>query len=397
MILFGKKHAISMYATMFFSCLCLLNIFSLDKASALSFQTSAKHVLLMDYETGTVLYEKAADETMFPASMSKIMTALLVFDRLRDGSLTLKTKLPVSEKAWRMGGSKMFVRAGRNVLVQDLLRGVIVQSGNDASIVLAEAIGGDEKTFAKMMTKRAHSIGLNSSIFKNSTGWPDSGHVTTARDLIKLANYIIREYPEYYKYYSEKKFTYGKSPAGKPITQNNRNPLLYHDTGADGLKTGYINSSGYGLTAAGVRKGRRLTMVIHGMRSVRARTTESRRLPEWAFREFDNLTLFKANEIVDSATVWLGDKPQVPLALQNDLKITIPIENKKNMKVSIKYVGPISSPILKGQEIGVLEVSGAGISTITRPLFATEQVGQLNYIGRIVSAISYIIFGASEG
>ena len=396
MIVLGEKNTIIM-STIILMYICLLNFISLDKASAVPFQTSAKHVLLMDYETGAILYEKAADKAMFPASMSKMMTSLIVFDRLREGSLTLNTKLLVSEKAWRMGGSKMFVRAGRKVKVQDLLRGVIVQSGNDASIVLAEAIGGDEETFAEMMTKRGKDIGLSNSYFKNATGWPDPGHITTARDLAKLANYIIREYPEYYKYYSEKKFTYGKSPDGKPITQNNRNPLLYHNNGADGLKTGYINSSGYGLTASGIRKNRRLTLVMHGMGNVRTRTSESRRLYEWGFREFENLTLFTANEIVDSAKVWLGDEPEIPLILKNDLKITIPIENKTNMKVSIKYIGPISSPILKGQEIATLEVNGTGGPPITKPLFAAENIGQLNFIGRIVSAISYIIFGAPEG
>ena len=396
MIALRKKYTIITSVVLFIVYVCLLNIFYLNKASAVSFQTSAKHVILMDYDTGSILYEKAADEAMFPASMSKIMTALIVFDRLKEGSLTLSTKIPVSEKAWRMGGSKMFVRAGRKVTVQDLLRGVIVQSGNDASIVLAEAIGGDEKTFAEMMTKRGKEIGLQNSNFKNATGWPDPDHVTTARDLAKLANYIIKEYPEYYKYYSEKKFTYGKSPDGKPITQGNRNPLLYYDIGADGLKTGYINSSGYGLTASGMRNDRRLTMVIHGMGNVRTRTTESRRLYEWGFREFDNITLFKANETVDSAKVWLGDKSEVSLVLKNDLRITIPIENKKNMKVSVKYLGPISTPIVKGQKIGSLVINGTGTLPITKPLFAAEDIGQLNFIGRIVSAISYIIFGAPE-
>ena len=396
MIALRKKYTIITSVVLFIVYVCLLNIFYLNKASAVSFQTSAKHVILMDYDTGSILYEKAADEAMFPASMSKIMTALIVFDRLKEGSLTLSTKIPVSEKAWRMGGSKMFVRAGRKVTVQDLLRGVIVQSGNDASIVLAEALGGDEKTFAEMMTKRGKEIGLQNSNFKNATGWPDPDHITTARDLAKLANYIIKEYPEYYKYYSEKKFTYGKSPDGKHITQGNRNPLLYYDIGADGLKTGYINSSGYGLTASGMRNDRRLTMVIHGMGNVRTRTTESRRLYEWGFREFDNITLFKANETVDSAKVWLGDKSEVSLVLKNDLRITIPIENKKNMKVSVKYLGPISTPIVKGQKIGSLVINGTGTLPITKPLFAAEDIGQLNFIGRIVSAITYIIFGAPE-
>ncbi len=359
-----------------------------------TFETNAKQVILIDYDTGTVLFEKNPDATMFPASMSKIMTALLVFDKLRDGSLTLEANLPVSEKAWRMGGSKMFVRVGEEVSVEDLLRGIIVQSGNDASIVVAEAIGGSEEAFAELMTERGREIGLENTVFRNATGWPDPDHVTTARDIAKLADFVIREYPEYYGYYSEREFTYGKSLDGKPITQSNRNPLLYQGVGADGLKTGHTEAAGFGLAASGLRNGRRLIMVIHGMESVRERSQESRRLFDWGFREFANYALFKAGETVDSATVWLGDKPEVPLVLEDDFTVTLPRGSRNGMKVVVKYQGPVPTPIAKGQQIATLEVSGPGFDTINRPLYAAEDVGRLAFFGRIGSAIKFIIFGA---
>ncbi len=359
-----------------------------------TFETNAKQVILIDYDTGTVLFEKNPDATMFPASMSKIMTALLVFDKLRDGSLTLEANLPVSEKAWRMGGSKMFVRVGEEVSVEDLLRGIIVQSGNDASIVVAEAIGGSEEAFAELMTERGREIGLENTVFRNATGWPDPDHVTTARDIAKLADFVIREYPEYYGYYSEREFTYGKSLDGKPITQSNRNPLLYQGVGADGLKTGHTEAAGFGLAASGLRNGRRLIMVIHGMESVRERSQESRRLFDWGFREFANYALFKAGETVDSATVWLGDKPEVPLVLEDDFTVTLPRGSRNGMKVVVKYQGPVPTPIAKGQQIATLEVSGPGFDTINRPLYAAEDVGRLAFFGRIGSAIRFIIFGA---
>lgn len=358
------------------------------------FETSAKQVILLDHDTGTVLYEKDADTTMFPASMSKMMTVLMVFDRLRDGGLTMETKVPVSEKAWRMGGSKMFVRVGEEVSVADLLRGIIVSSGNDASIVAAEAIGGTEERFAEMMTKRGKEIGLDGTVFRNATGWPDPGHVTTARDLAKLASYVVRQFPEYYTIYSEQEFTYGKSLDGKPITQSNRNPLIYQGGGADGLKTGHTEAAGFGLTASGVRDDRRLVMVIHGMDSVRTRSQESRRLLDWGFREFDNYALFKGGETVESATVWLGDKPAVALVLEDDLTITLPRGRRTGMKVVVKYQGPVSSPIAKGQQVATLEISGPGFEPMSRPLHAAEEVGQLAFFGRISSAIRYIIFGA---
>ncbi|NNE85267.1 MAG: D-alanyl-D-alanine carboxypeptidase [Alphaproteobacteria bacterium] len=366
-------------------------------AAQTKFETSAKQAILIDFDTRAILFEKEPDTTMFPASMTKIMTALLVFDRLRDGSFTLDTKLPVSEKAWRMGGSKMFVKVGDEVTVEDLLRGVIVQSGNDASIVFAEAISGSEEAFGELMTKRGEEIGLEGTVFRNSTGWPDPDHVTTPRDMAKLAEYVIREFPDNYKYYSEREFTYGKSLDGKPIVQSNRNPLLYQGVGADGLKTGHTEAAGFGLTASGERKGRRLIMVIHGMDSVRTRSQESRRLFDWGFREFTNVALFKAGEPVETANVWLGDKPSVQLMLEEDFTVTLPRGARTGMKVTVKYQGPIQSPIAKGQQVATLEIIGPGFEPISRPLLAAEDIGQKAFFGRIGSAISFIIFGAPSG
>jgi len=371
-------------------------ITSTNNVLAASFVTNAKHAILIDYNTDTVLFEKQADEKMFPASMSKIMTALLVFDRLKEGILELDTKLLVSEKAWRMGGSKMFVRVGDEVSVRDLLRGVIVQSGNDASIVFAEAIGGTEAEFAELMTNRAKQIGLKNTTFKNATGWPDSQHVTTARDLALLAKYVIKEYPQFYKYYSEKKFSYGKSNNGKLITQNNRNPLLYQNIGADGLKTGHIKSAGYGLTASGIRNDRRLILVVHGLKSARIRAQESRRLFDWGFREFTNIKLFSKSETVDEAQLWLGKKNTVSLKLKDDLILALPKASLKSMKVNIKYMGPVPTPVKENQEIAILEVTGNGFIDIRRPLYAGETVDKLGLIARLFSALKFIILGASD-
>ncbi len=371
-------------------------ITSTNNVLAASFVTNAKHAILIDYNTDTVLFEKQADEKMFPASMSKIMTALLVFDRLKEGILELDTKLLVSEKAWRMGGSKMFVRVGDEVSVRDLLRGVIVQSGNDASIVFAEAIGGTEAEFSELMTNRAKQIGLKNTTFKNATGWPDSQHVTTARDLALLAKYVIKEYPQFYKYYSEKKFSYGKSNNGKLITQNNRNPLLYQNIGADGLKTGHIKSAGYGLTASGIRNDRRLIMVVHGLKSARIRAQESRRLFDWGFREFTNIKLFSKSETVDEAQLWLGKKNTVSLKLKDDLILALPKASLKSMKVNIKYMGPVPTPVKENQEIAILEVTGNGFIDIRRPLYAGETVDKLGLIARLFSALKFIILGASD-
>ncbi len=362
-----------------------------------TFQTPAQQAILMDFDTGAVIYEKNADSQMFPASMTKLMTSILAFDELKAGRLTLDDTFNVSETAWRKGGSKMFVKVNSDVRIEDLLRGVIIQSGNDASIVIAEGIAGSEEAFAERMTERGRQIGLESTVFRNATGWPDPDHVTTARDLAKLARFLIREYPDFYSYYSEKEFTYGKSLDGKPITQGNRNPLLYKSVGADGLKTGHTEASGYGLTASASREDRRLVMVINGLNSVRERSSESERLINWGFQVFDNYQLFKAGETVEDAKVWLGDAVTVPLVIEDDLTITIPKTARRNMKVRVIYESPVPAPVQAGTTIGLVEVTAPDIEPIVRPLKTTQSVGQLDFFGRITSAINFIIFGASAG
>ena len=377
--------------------LTALAIITPAQAAPPTFQTTARQAILIDFDTGTVLYEKDSESPMFPASMSKIMTSLLVFDELRAGRLEMDSTFRVSEKAWRKGGSKMFVSVNDEIRVEDLLRGIIVQSGNDASIVIAEGIAGSEEAFAERMTERAIEIDLTNTQFRNATGWPDPDHVTTARDLAMLAIFLIREYPEFYGLYSEREFTYGKSLDGKPITQGNRNPLLYKAVGADGLKTGHTEASGFGLTASAVRGDRRLVMVINGLDSVRARSSESKRLLNWGFRVFDNYKLFEAGETVEEAKVWLGDAGVVPLVIEDALAVTIPKSSRRGMRVKVMYESPIPAPISAGVEVARLEVTAPDMQPISRPLKTASDVGQLDFFGRITSAINFIIFGSSSG
>ena len=356
---------------------------------AAEFETQAKQAILLDFDTGAVLFSKNPDEIMFPASMSKIMTAYVAFRELERGALRLEDELLISEKAWRMGGSKMFVEVGKTATVEDLLRGIIIQSGNDASIVIAEAISGSEEAFAELMTETAREIGLENTQFMNSTGWPDPDHYTTARDLAILAKRIVSDYPEQYKLFAERTFTYNE------IKQGNRNPLLYRDMGADGLKTGHTEASGYGLTASAEREGRRLLMVVNGLESTKQRSQESERLMRWGFREFENYSLFGAGESVDDAEIWLGEETGVALELADALTITLPRGARNDMSVKVVYDGPVPAPVQKGDEIATLVVTAPDADPIERPLYAAADVGQLGMFGRLGSALRYLIFGAS--
>lgn len=360
-------------------------------------ETLARQMILMDYDTGTVIFDKNADELMPPSSMSKLMTALMVFEQLEAGKLRLDDMLPVSEKAWRIQGSKMFVPIGGRVKVEDLLRGVIVQSGNDACIVLAEGIAGTEERFSEMMTDRGRQIGLKNSTFRNASGWPDPQHLTTARDLALLARYIIGRFPQYYHFYSEKEFTYGIDGATKkPITQGNRNPLLYKDGGGDGLKTGHTEAAGYGLTASAKRGDRRLIMVFNGLKSMNERSREAERLLELGFSQFDNYKLFTAGAVVDEADVWLGDAPRVPLVIDRNLALTLPRQTKGNIKVTVSYENPIPAPIAKGTPVAKLVVANKDATLMEVPLLAGADVQQLGFSGRISAAVSYLLWGAKK-
>ena len=358
--------------------------------TASGIDTEARAAYVIDFRTGAVLLDKNSDARIPPASMSKMMTYYTVFSYLKEGKATLEDMLPVSEKAWRTQGSKMFVPLGGRVKIEDLLRGVIIQSGNDACIVLAEGLAGSEQAFVDEMNKKAQEIGLTGSHFTNVTGLPDPDHYMTARDLANLAKHIITDYPEFYKFESERDFTYNG------IKQGNRNPLLYKDFGADGLKTGHTDEAGYCLTASAVRDNRRIIMVLAGLPSMKARATESERLIEWAFREFGGYSLYKTGDTVDDADVWLGASARVPLTVSSDAVVTIPRRTRKDMKVTAVYDKPIKAPIEKGQQVGKLVVTVPGQSPTEFPLVAATSVERLGAMGRVGAALSYLVFGSKR-
>ncbi|MBM3533597.1 MAG: D-alanyl-D-alanine carboxypeptidase [Alphaproteobacteria bacterium] len=359
-------------------------------AFAQTIETQAKQAYIVDMKTGAVLLEKNANELMPPSSMSKIMTVHMLFEKLQKGEVKLTDEFPVSERAWRIQGSKMFVPLGSRVKVEDLIRGIVVQSGNDACIVVAEALAGSEEAFSEQMTKRGREFGLTKTVFKNSSGWPHPEHVTTARELALIAKHTIEMFPEYYKYYAELNYTFNG------IKQGNRNPLLYKPIGADGLKTGHTEAAGYGLTASVKRGDRRIIMVVNGLPSMKERAQETEGLIDWAFREYENYALFKAGEPVQNAGVWLGEAKTVPLVAADDLVVTLPRRARQGMKVTAVFQEPIPSPIQKGQQAGKLVIAAPGVPTKELPLIAGESVAQLGPAGRIGAAVSYLIFGAQK-
>ena len=359
-------------------------------AFAQTIETQARQAFIVDMKTGTVLLEKNADEVMPPSSMSKMMTVHMLFEKLQKGEVKLTDEFPVSEKAWRIQGSKMFVPLGSRVKVEDLIRGIVIQSGNDACIVVAEALAGSEEAFAEQMTKKGRELGLTKTVFKNASGWPHPEHVTTARELAIIARHTIEQFPEYYKYYAELNYTFNG------IKQGNRNPLLYKPLGADGLKTGHTEAAGYGLTASVKRGERRIIMVVNGLPSMKARASETETLIDWAFREWENYSLFKNGETVQQAGVWLGDAKNVALQAGQDLEVTLPRRARQGMKVTAVFQEPIPAPIQKGQTVGKLVVAAPGVQTRELPLIAGDAVGQLGPAGRIGAAVSYLLFGQQK-
>jgi D-alanyl-D-alanine carboxypeptidase (penicillin-binding protein 5/6) len=320
-------------------------------AAAATVDTIAKQAILIDTTTDTVLMEKDADARMPTSSMSKMMTAYLVYDALRDGRITLDTKFPVSKKAWQTGGSKMFVQIGDNVRVEDLLRGLLIQSGNDAAVVLAEGLSGSESAFADRMNAMAKTLGMNGTHFVTANGLPDPEHYSTARDLATLADRMITDFPQYYRYESEKEFTWNK------IKQGNRNPLLYRDMNVDGIKTGHTDAGGYGLTASGVRDNRRLILVVNGLPSMQSRADEGARLLEWGWNQFRLYPMYKAGATVDEATVWLGADSTVPVTVAQDLAMTMQPADFDKVTVTARFQQPIEAPIAKGQVLGELDIA----------------------------------------
>ncbi len=362
-------------------------------ATAAEILTPAKQAYITDFESGKVLFAKDAEVPMKPASMAKIMTVFIVFQRVADGSLQLDDKFLVSEKAWRKGGSRSFVEVGSRVSVSDLLHGVIVQSGNDAAIVLAEGIAGTEQAFAEEMNFWAEKLGMTQTNFRNATGWPDPDLQTSAKDLNILTTELIKRfpvdsYPDLYPIFAKREFTYNK------ISQPNRNPLVYGTKGADGLKTGHTEESGYGLVGSAVRDGQRVVMVLNGMDSMKQRSTESRRLIDLIFREYKSYEFFKQGQPVDQANVWLGTAPQVDLVLDAPLKMLLSRKDRQAMEISLQWLDPVPAPIRAGDQIGTLVVTLPDEVT-KMPLRAAQNVDTLGLFNRIGAAVKYLIFGAS--
>lgn len=352
--------------------LLILFVFAMPISVHAQIETTAKQALILDYETGEVLYEKNSDSRMPTSSMSKVMTMYVVFDALKNGKISLEDELLVSEKAWKKGGSKMWVEVNKKVKVEDLIRGVIIQSGNDATIVLAEGLAGSVSSFAQILNRTAKNLGMENSNFMNASGWPDPKHYSTARDLAILAKAMINDFPEYYKYYAEKEFSYSD------ISQPNRNPLLYLDIGADGIKTGHTEDGGYGLIGTGVKDGRRVIMVLNGMESAKERKMESSRLLQWALNGFSNVRLFSEQKNIDHIPVYLGQKSSVSVVASHDVTMTLPKLFEEDLVLSLEYQSPLKAPVMKGDKLGVVHIKrpdGGGQSV---PLIAAEDVPRVS-------------------
>ena len=372
-----------------FSILLLL-CFLVSSAFASEIETNARQAILVDVGTMTVLMEKNAQERMPTSSMSKVITIYEVFQALEDGRLQLTDTLPVSEKAWKKGGSKMFVEVGSEVTVEDLIRGVVIQSGNDATIVLAEGLAGTEDAFAENLNARAKTLGMANSHFTNASGWPDPEHYSTAHDLAILSVRLIQDFPQYYSYFSEKEFTYNG------ITQANRDPLLYKNIGADGIKTGHTEVAGYGLIGSAVQEGRRLILVVNGLGSETEREQEAVRLLRWGFAEFTNTKLFDSGQKVAFAPVWLGAADQVSLITDRDVSTIVQRGKGDQLKVDAVFDTPVHAPIEKGQRLGTLEVRSGNYPAREYPLFAGEDVPAASWTAQLIAKFKLLIQGDYE-
>jgi len=360
-----------------------------------AFEIKARTAILQDYLSGEILYEKDPDKSIYPASMTKIMTAIIVFDLIKSGDLRLDEKFLISENAWRLssaGYSSMFIMVGDEVSVENLLKGIIIASGNDACVALAEGIAGTEDEFAIMMTAKAKEIGMNNTNFANSSGINNTENVSTVRDIMLMSNYLIKEFPKEYKYFSEKEFTWDRT-GGDPISQGNRNPLLYKNLGADGIKTGYLAVEKYSLASSVYKNGRRLIAVGSGFNTKNDRSRESAKLITWGLTSFDLIEIAKSNTPIEYVEVWLGKKETVGAYVKNDIYKTIPKARKKFLKVSMIYKGPIQAPIKKGDILGKLKVIYKNELIEEYNLFAYEDVKKLNVFSRLMKSINFLIWG----
>lgn len=384
-MMFGRK---KLYSSVLTAGLVLAGI-----GSAGAIETQARNAILMDYDTGQYLYVKDHEKMVPPASMSKLMTVNMIFEKLKDGSLSLDDTFTVSERAWKLGGaasggSTMFLKIGEKVRVEDILKGILIQSGNDACIVAAENLAGSEDDFAEMMNKRARELGLNNSSFANSTGLPHPDQKMSVEDLAKLARHIIKEFPEFYHIFSEKYYTHNN------ITQGNRNPLLYSMPNADGLKTGHTEEAGFCLTASAKKGERRLIEVMTGMNSNKERSEEAERLMEWGFREFNNYNLLNKGQEIAEISVVFGNEKEVRLVVPETVKRTLKKSQAPKIKMTAVYDKPVKAPVAAGDKLGEVRIELDGQEMENVPLVADKNIEKLGFFGRIGQNLKYLLFGA---
>ena len=367
-----------------FFLICLLII--LNNQNLFSFDTSAENALLIDFDTNQILYSKNEEKKIYPASMSKLMTLYILFDSLKKGIVTLDDKFVVSRNAYQKEGSTIYAELGTEISVQDLIRGIIVSSGNDACVIVAEALSGSEDNFANQMNFYAEEMGLRNSNFKNSSGLHNDDHYTSAEDLVKLSNLLITDFPDYYPYFAERSFTWNS------IIQYNRNNILRLDLGVDGLKTGYTSKSGYGIIVSSEKNGRRLIGIVTGLKSVDDRTNEISRLINYGYRGFKSYSVFKDNQIIDYAKVWKGNKNNLPLIVDKDINLLLDIPGRRGINVEYKYNEPIYAPIFKGNVVGSIDIIIPGRKNIKLDLLAGEDVKQVNFFTGFIRSLDYFLY-----
>ena len=377
-----------------FIAILIINFLNIGHVKAV-FDIEAKTAILQDYLSGEILYEKDPDLSIYPASMTKIMTSIIAFELIKRGDLNLDDKFIISENAWRLsqsGYSSMFIMVGDEVSVENLLRGIIVASGNDACVALAEGIAGSEEEFAVMMTSKAKEIGMENTNFSNSSGINDPDNYSTVRDIMIMSKYLIKNYPDFYEMYKETEFTWDRT-GGDSITQGNRNPLLYKNFGADGIKTGYLAVEKYSLASSIMRNERRLIAVGSGFKSKNSRSKQSKKLLTYGLTNFDTIQLFKKNESITSVDVWLGKKKEIKTYINKDVFKTIQKARKKYLSAIIKYEGPIEAPINKNDIVGTLKIYYKDNLIEEHNLLAYESVKKQNILSRLITSINYLIWG----
>ncbi len=364
----------------------ILLLFSFETKSI---DTKAEQAVVIDFDTNEVLFEKNSNQRVIPASMTKIMTIYVAFDRIKNSNFNINNKCRISAKAYKMGGSRTFLEIDDQVTVDDLLKGIIVQSGNDASIALAECLGGTEEDFAKLMNVYAKKLGLKNTNFINSSGWPEDNHYSSVYDLAILSNSLIKEFSELYTYFAMDEFTYND------ISQPNRNKLLKQVEGTDGLKTGFTKKSGWGIAATAIRDKRRITVVINGTNSSRSRLNESSNLINWAFNQTSQKIIVNKDQIIKEVDVWLGVNPRVNLISSDKIISTLSFDQLQLMNSSIEYTKPIAAPIIKGKEYGKLIINIDGKPQIILPIVASEDIAKVNPFIKLIEAAKYLLFGTS--